>query len=181
MKTVTLHDKTFRLLLSAADIDRAIAGMAERMNRELRDARPLFLVILNGAFMFASDLIKQITVPGTQISFVKVASYSGTRSSGEVRELIGLNEDLAGRTVVILEDIINTGRSMAHLLDHLRGKHPDRLLVATLFHKPAAAECHIPVDYCGFPLDNDFIVGRGLDYDGLGRNLPDLYVLNPTV
>ena len=136
MKTVTLHDKTFRLLLSAADIDRAIAGMAERMNRELRDARPLFLVILNGAFMFASDLIKQITVPGTQISFVKVASYSGTRSSGEVRELIGLNEDLAGRTVVILEDIIDTGRSMAHLLDHLRGKHPDRLLVATLFHKP---------------------------------------------
>lgn len=181
MKTVTLHDKTFRLLLSAADIDRAIAGMAERMNRELRDARPLFLVILNGAFMFASDLIKQITVPGTQISFVKVASYSGTRSSGEVRELIGLNEDLAGRTVIILEDIIDTGRSMAHLLDHLRGKHPDRLLIATLFHKPAAAECHIPVDYCGFPLDNDFIVGRGLDYDGLGRNLPDLYVLNPTV
>ena len=173
MKTVTLHDKTFRLLLSAADIDRAIAGMAERMNRELRDARPLFLVILNGAFMFASDLIKQITVPGTQISFVKVASYRGTRSSGEVRELIGLNEDLAGRTVVILEDIIDTGRSMAHL--------PDRLLVATLFHKPAAAECHIPVDYCGFPLGNDFIVGRGLDYDGLGRNLPDLYVLNPTV
>lgn len=181
MKTVTLHDKTFRLLLRAADIDRAIAGMAERMNRELRDARPLFLVILNGAFMFASDLIKQITVPGTQISFVKVASYRSTRSSGEVRELIGLNEDLAGRTVVILEDIIDTGRSMAHLLDHLRGKHPDRLLIATLFHKPAAAEYPVPVDYCGFPLGNDFIVGRGLDYDGLGRNLPDLYVLNPTV
>ncbi len=124
MKTVTLHDKTFRLLLSAADIDRAIAGMAERMNRELRDARPLFLVILNGAFMFASDLIKQITVPGTQISFVKVASYSGTRSSGEVRELIGLNEDLAGRTVVILEDIIDTGRSMAHLLDTCAANTP---------------------------------------------------------
>lgn len=181
MNTVTLHDKTFRLLLRAADIDRAIASMAERMNRDLRDARPLFLVILNGAFMFASDLIKQITVPGTQITFVKVASYLGTRSSGEVRELIGLNEDLTGRTVVILEDIIDTGRSMAHLLDHLRGLRPARLLVATLFHKPDAAQCPVPVDYCGFPLGNDFIVGRGLDYDGLGRNLPDLYTLDPTV
>ena len=139
---------------------------------------PLFLSILNGSFMFTSDLIKQIVIPGTQISFVKVASYSGTCSTGAIQELIGLKEDIQNRTVVILEDIIDSGRSMKHLLEYLHAKNPKQVIVATLFHKPKAAVCQVPIAYKGIELENDFVVGRGLDYDGLGRNYPDLYILN---
>ena len=177
MKNIKLYDKEFCLFIGAETIDRAIADMADRMNKDLQDAQPLFLCILNGSFMFSSDLMKQITIPGTQISFVKVASYSGTTSSGEIKELIGLKEEIAGRTVVILEDIIDSGRSMAHLLTYLQEKNPERIVVATLFHKPEAAVCHVPIDYKGIEMANDFVVGRGLDYDGLGRNYPDLYIL----
>ena len=127
--------------------------------------------------MFTSDLLKQITIPGTQISFVKFTSYEGTASSGKIHELIGLKEDITGRTVVILEDIIDTGRSMSHLLEYLKTQNPKRILVATLFHKPQAAVCHVPIDYAGITLGNEFVVGRGLDYDGLGRNYPDLYII----
>lgn len=178
MKNVTLHDKEFRLFIPAAEIDKAIADIAAAMNKDLEGKQPLFLSILNGSFMFTSDLLKQITVEGSQVSFVKVASYQGTSSCGEVKELIGLNEEIAGRTVVILEDIIDSGRSMTHLLEYLRTKGPDRVLVATLFHKPKAVVCPVPIDYCGITLENDFVVGRGLDYNGLGRNYPDLYILN---
>lgn len=178
MENITLHDKEFRPFIKAAEIDRVISEMAGRMNQELQSEKPLFLSILNGSFMFTSDLIKQITIPGTQISFVKVASYTGTCSSGEIKELIGLKEDITGRTVVILEDIIDSGRSMTHLLEYLHGKNPKRVVVATLFHKPKAAVCQVPIDYSGITLENDFVVGRGLDYDGLGRNFPDLYILN---
>lgn len=178
MENITLNDKEFRLFIPAVRIDQVIAEMASRINQDLKHASPLFLSILNGSFMFTSDLIKQITIPGTQISFVRVASYTGIHSSGEVKELIGLREDIAGRTVVILEDIIDSGRSMTHLLEYLKGKNPGRIIVATLFHKPKAAEYQIPIDYCGIELENDFVVGRGLDYDGLGRNYPDLYILN---
>lgn len=178
MENITLHDKEFRPFIKAAEIDRVISEMAGRMNQELQSEKPLFLSILNGSFMFTSDLIKQITIPGTQISFVKVASYTGTCSSGEIKELIGLKEDITGRTVVILEDIIDSGRSMSHLLEYLNGKNPKRVVVATLFHKPKAAVCQVPIDYSGITLENDFVVGRGLDYDGLGRNFPDLYILN---
>ena len=178
MKNITLHDKEFRLFIEAEKIDRVISEMAARMNADLQNEKPLFLSILNGSFMFTSDLIKQITVPGTQISFVKVASYCGTSSSGEIKELIGLKEDITDRTVVILEDIIDSGRSMTHLLGYLENKKPKQIIVATLFHKPKAAICHVPIDYSGIELENDFVVGRGLDYDGLGRNFPDLYILN---
>lgn len=178
MKNITLHDKTFRLFIEAAKIDQAIADMADRMNTDLKDEKPLFLCMLNGAFMFASDLMKRITVAGSQISFVKMTSYQGTCSSGEVKELIGLAEDIAGRTVVILEDIIDSGKSMSHLLEYLNERHPKQVRIAALFHKPGATVYPVPIDYCGFELENDFIVGRGLDYDGLGRNYPDLYILN---
>lgn len=177
MKNITLHDKEFRPFIESSAIDQVITKMAKRINKDLEDEKPLFLSILNGSFMFTSDLIKQITIPGTQISFVKVASYTGTCSTGEVKELIGLKEDITGRTVVILEDIIDSGRSMAHLLDYLKAKNPKQVVVATLFHKPKAAVCEVPVDYSGIELENDFVVGRGLDYDGLGRNYPDLYIL----
>lgn len=177
MGNIILHDKEFCPFISADGIDMAISKIAGQMNRDLHNARPLFLSILNGAFMFTSDLLKQITIPGTQISFVKFASYEGTASSGKIHELIGLKEDITGRTVVILEDIIDTGRSMSHLLEYLKTQNPKRILVATLFHKPQAAVCHVPIDYAGITLGNEFVVGRGLDYDGLGRNYPDLYII----
>lgn len=177
MGNIILHDKKFRPFIEAEKIDQVIADMAKQMNQDLKNAEPLFLSILNGSFMFTSDLIKQITIPGTQISFVKVASYTGTSSSGEIKELIGLKEDITGRTVVILEDIIDSGRSMKHLLEYLASKNVGHVVVATLFHKPKAAICNVPIDYKGIELENDFVVGRGLDYDGLGRNYPDLYIL----
>lgn len=179
MENIRLHDKEFCHFISAEKIDQVIAEMATRINKDLQDEAPLFLSILNGSFMFTSDLIKQITIPGTQISFIKVASYAGTCSSGEVKELIGLKEEIKGRTVVILEDIIDSGRSMSHLLNYLHAKSPRQVLVATLFHKPKAAVCKVPIHYSGIILENDFVVGRGLDYDGLGRNYPDLYILKP--
>ncbi len=178
MKNITLLDKEFRPLIEAEKIDLAISNMAVSMNKDLDGEAPLFLSILNGSFMFTSDLIKQITIPGTQISFIKVASYSGTNSTGEVKELIGLKEDIQGRTIVILEDIIDSGRSMTHLLEYLHSKNPRKIVVATLFYKPKAAVFKVPIDYIGITLENDFIVGRGLDYEGLGRNFPDLYILN---
>lgn len=178
MKNITLLDKEFRPLIEAEKIDLAISNMAASMNKDLDGEAPLFLSILNGSFMFTSDLIKQITIPGTQISFIKVASYSGTNSTGEVKELIGLKEDIQGRTIVILEDIIDSGRSMTHLLEYLHSKNPRKIVVATLFYKPKAAVFKVPIDYIGITLENDFIVGRGLDYKGLGRNFPDLYILN---
>lgn len=177
MANIKLHDKEFMPFIKAEEIDRVIEKMAGQMNKDLKDSQPLFLSILNGSFMFTSDLIKQITIPGTAISFVKVASYSGTASSGEVKELIGLKEEIDGKTVVILEDIIDSGKSMNHLLQYLISKNVGRVVVATLFYKPKALVCPVNIDYYGIELENDFVVGRGLDYDGLGRNYPDLYIL----
>lgn len=177
MENIKLHDKEFRHFIDAVEIDRVIEKMAQQMNNDLKNSEPLFLSILNGSFMFTSDLVKQINIPGTFISFVKVASYSGTSSSGEVEKLIGLKENITGRTIVILEDIIDSGRSMNHLLDYLKGRNPERIVVSTLFYKPKAIVCPVHIDYCGIELENDFVVGRGLDYDGLGRNYPDLYIL----
>ena len=178
MKKITLREKEFRLFIKSTDIDQAISRMAIQMNQELKEKKPLFLPVLNGSFMFASDLIKQITIPETEISFLKISSYSGTSSSGKVKELIGLNEEIKGRTLIILEDIIDSGKSMMHLLEYLQTKQPAEIKVATLFYKPKAILFPVPIHYLGIELENDFIVGRGLDYDGLGRNLPDLYILN---
>lgn len=178
MKKIKLHDKEFTSFIPAAEIDQAIEQIAVQMNKELYNDAPLFLSILNGSFMFTSDLLKLITIPGTEVCFMKVASYSGVCSTGEVKELIGLNKDIAGRTVVILEDIIDSGKSMNHLIQLLQQKNPAKIKVATMFFKPKAIVCPVPVDYCGMELENDFIVGRGLDYDGLGRNYPDLYILS---
>lgn len=178
MKKIKLHDKEFRLLLEASVIDSAIQELAQKLNRDLEGEKPLFLSVLNGSFMFTSDLIKQITVPGTEICFIKIASYAGTCSTGKVRELIGFNKNIEGRTIVILEDMIDSGNSMAYLLDLLAARHPKKIVVATMFYKPTALVCKIPVDYYALSLENDFVVGRGLDYDDLGRNLPDLYILD---
>ena len=154
-----------------------IRHVAREINREMADTRPLFLPVLNGAFMFAADLLKEISVEGTEVTFIRVNSYVGTASTGEVKEILGLDDNIAGRDLVIIEDIVDTGRSIAYLLQELQARTPRRVKIAALFYKPAALVHDLTIDYAGIPLDNDFVVGRGLDYNGLGRNLPDLYTL----
>lgn len=178
MKRIKLHDRSFRLMIEADVIDREIQRVGAQMNRELAGERPLFLGVLNGAFMFVSDLLKHITIDGTEISFVKIASYAGVSSTGKVQDLIGLREDIVGRTVVILEDMIDSGESIMHMKKMLEEKHPKQVKVAALFYKPKALKYDLTIDYKGIALENDFVVGHGLDYDGLGRNYPDLYVVD---
>ena len=137
---------------------------------------PLFLAVLNGSFMFAADLMKEITIP-CEISFVKLASYQGVLSTGKVREVIGLNEDINGRTVVIVEDIIDTGRTMHQMLDSLQTRNPEAIHLCTLFVKPDKIEEPLDIEYAAFTIPNDFIVGYGLDYDQQGRNLREIYTL----
>jgi hypoxanthine phosphoribosyltransferase len=146
------------------------------MNADLDGKNPLFIIVLNGAFMFASDLLKRVEMPA-QLSFVKVSSYSGTESTGNVTELIGLNEDVKGRTVVIIEDIVDSGRTMHGMVEKLKSMGVEDLHIATLFFKPEALKYDLNIEYVAMEIPNDFIVGYGLDYDGYGRNLRDIYTL----
>ena len=146
------------------------------MNNDLAAKNPIFLGILNGAFMFASDLFKQITVP-CQITFLKLASYEGTKTSGTVKQLIGINQDLKDRTVVILEDIVDTGITLDTIVRQLSGYQPKEILVATMLHKPDALTREVKLDYVGFEIPNEFVLGYGLDYNGYGRNLPEIFTL----
>lgn len=174
MKKVKILDKEFGIYLSAAEIDKAVGRVADSINEDLKGKDPLFIVVLNGAFMFASDLLKKIKLDNN-ITFVKLSSYSGTRSSRVVKELIGLNETVKGRTVVIIEDIIDTGLTMQRMLEILQQQEVDEVKIATLVFKPEAFKGDYPIDYIGLDIPNDFILGYGLDYDGYGRNLPDIY------
>ncbi len=176
MKTVTLKDKTFGISITEAELFKSIDKIAEKMNSDLERKNPLFLIVLNGAFMFASDLLKRVEIPA-QLSFVKVASYCGTCSTGNVTELIGLNEDVKGRTVVIIEDIVDSGRTMYGMVQKLKSLGVEDLRIATLFFKPEALQYDLTIDYVAMEIPNDFIVGYGLDYDGYGRNLRDIYSL----
>lgn len=171
---IKVKDKEFRVFIKAEDLDVAVAKVADSINADLKGRVPLFLVVLNGAFMFASDLMKKIKIENN-ISFVKLSSYTGTRSSQVINELIGLNEVVKGRTVVIIEDIIDTGFTMRRMLDILHGQEAADVRIATLFYKPDAFQSDYPIDYVGIEIQNDFIVGYGLDYDGFARNLPDIY------
>ncbi len=177
MSKVTLKDKTFRVHIPASDINKAVGEVAHRINIELKDKKPLFLAVLNGSFMFASDLLKKITID-CEISFVKVSSYHGTSTTGSVKSLIGLNEDIKGRTIVIIEDIVDTGLTMEKVLKELEVMEPAEVRICTLLYKPEAFRKKFDLDYVAIVVPNDFLVGYGLDYDGLGRNLPDIYVLN---
>lgn len=177
MKRIKLHDRDFRLLLAADVIDREIEKVGVLMNRDLAGERPLFLGVLNGAFMFVSDLLKCITIEGTEVSFVKIASYAGVSSTGKVQDIIGLREEIEGRTVVIVEDMIDSGESIMHLKKMLEEKRPKQVKVAAMFYKPNALKYDLTIDYKCIALENDFVVGRGLDYDGVGRNYPDLYII----
>ena len=176
-KTETLKDKTFEVMIPAAEIDRAVTAVAERLNADYRDKeRPIFVGVLNGAFMFLSDLIKKIDFT-CELSFVKLASYAGTSSTGKVECLLGLNGSLEGRHVIIVEDIVDTGRSIARMFTDLQTKNPASIEVCTLFFKPGSYSETLPIRYRALEIGNEFIVGYGLDYDQLGRNLEDIYVV----
>jgi hypoxanthine phosphoribosyltransferase len=176
MEMIHVHDKTFVPYLRGEAIQQRIREMAMEINKDLAGKNPLLLSVLNGSFMFAADLMKHLTIP-LEISFVKLASYEGTATTGKVKELIGLNEQLEGRCVVVVEDIIDTGITMENLLADLADHNPEAVHVATLLFKPEAFIRDFQIHYCGFRIPNNFIVGYGLDYNGHGRNYPDIYTI----
>lgn len=178
MQKVTLHDKTFELFIEEFKIQAAISALAKRINTDYAGKNPLFLGILNGSFLFVADLFRLID--GTaEISFLKMASYQGTATTGKINELIGLNEDINNRHVIVIEDIVDTGITLEKIIDDLQKRNPASIAIATLLFKPAAYQKTIPVNYVGIEVANDFLVGYGLDYDGLGRNLKEIYRLQP--
>lgn len=175
-RLISIKDKQFRPCIGEKEIAGAVKKMAEAINKDLKDEFPVFLVVLNGSFMFAADLLRGVEIP-CEISFIKVASYEGTSSSGAVHELIGLRENLEGRTVVIVEDIVDSGNTLEIISGRLKEKKARQVKVATALFKPGAYKKSHPVDYAGFEIGNEFVVGYGLDYDGMGRNLKEIYVL----
>jgi hypoxanthine phosphoribosyltransferase len=178
MSLVTLHDKQFTPYITAEVIHENVSRIAEGLTADVKKSFPLFVVVLNGSFIFAADLVKLLKFP-CEISFVKLASYSGTASTGEVSELIGLTEEVENRTVIIVEDIVDTGNTLEKLYALLREKKVKEIKTVTLLFKPKAYKKDIPLDYVGIKIPNNFVVGYGLDYDGLGRNLKDIYILHP--
>jgi len=176
MKQVTVLDKTFRELISEEKIISRIEELAEKINTDYAGQEVVFLGILNGAFLFAAELFKRITIKA-KISFVKLASYEGTSSSGTIKELIGWNEDIRNKQVIIIEDIVDTGNTLERIVDELVIRKASGIKVATLLFKPGAYTKDIPLEYVGFEIPNDFVVGYGLDYDGYARNLPAIYTL----
>lgn len=176
MQQVVLHDRTFRLYLKESQIQQAVKAIAAQINNDYIGKSPLLVPILNGSFMFAADLMKQLQCD-CQLSFIKVASYQGTETAGVVSSLIGLSENIEGRHVIILEDIVDSGHTLAKVIPLFSSSNPASMRVATLLHKPNAAKVPVQVDYVGLEIPNDFIVGYGLDYNGYGRNLKDIYVV----
>ena len=176
MSTIQIKDKNFALSIADAEIQAAVRKVADAINRDMEGKDPLFLCVLNGAFMFASDLMKNVNVP-CQITFIKLSSYEGLYTTGAVKEIIGLNESVVGRTVVVVEDIVDTGITMERILSSLRAKGASEIRVATFLQKPDALQRDITIDYVAMKIPNDFIVGYGLDYDGYGRNLKDIYTV----
>ncbi len=176
MSIIKVNDKRFQPYLSAATLHTRIKELATEINKEYEGKRPIFIAILNGSFMFASDLFKEITIDA-EICFIKLASYKGTRSTGNVITSIGLDEPLKDRHVVIIEDIVDTGNTLHKFLPQLYNQQPASLKITALLHKPEALEHPIVIDYLGFNVPNIFLLGFGLDYDGLGRNLPEIYQL----
>jgi hypoxanthine phosphoribosyltransferase len=176
MAVIKVHDKTFETYLSDKTIQQRVKEMAASINKDFAGRKPLFIAILNGSFMFAADLFKQLTIEA-EICFIKLASYKGMKSSGKVITSIGLEEDLFGKDVIIVEDIVDTGKTLHRFLPKLVHQQPKSLKIATLLHKSEATEYPMVLDYVGFIIPNKFVVGYGLDYDGLGRNLREIYQL----
>jgi hypoxanthine phosphoribosyltransferase len=171
---VTVHDKTFEVSISAEKIRETVNEMARQISKDVKGKNPLFLVVLNGSFVFAADLVRQMDFD-CEVSFVKLSSYVGTKTTSVVRELIGLDEVLTGRTVIIVEDIIDTGITMDNTIGKLKHLEAAEVKLATFLFKPDAFQKDFKIDYIGLEIPNDFIIGYGLDYDGLARNYPDIY------
>jgi hypoxanthine phosphoribosyltransferase len=177
MKKIKLKDKEFGVSLGSEEIQKIIKQIALKINNDYKDKeKPLFISILNGSFMFTADLLKQIEF-NCEITFLKLSSYIGTSTTGSVKELIGINENIQGRHVIVLEDIVDTGITLEQIVLELNKQKPADIKIATFLFKPAAYKKDIKINYVGKEIPNDFIIGYGLDYDGLGRNLPDIYTL----
>ena len=176
MSIIQIKDKKFALSIPETEIQQAVRAVGEAINRDMANKNPLFICVLNGAFMFAGDLMKTVTIP-SEITFIKLSSYEGLYTTGTVKEIIGLNESVVGRNVVVVEDIVDTGITMERILSSLRAKGANEIRVATFLQKPDALQRDITVDYIAMKIPNDFIVGYGLDYDGYGRNLKDIYTV----
>ena len=174
MSTIKLHDRVFVKSIPNEEISSKIKAVAEQINRDYAGKRPVLLGVLNGCFMFAAELLKNLNIE-CEISFVKLSSYQGTNSTGVVREVLGLTESITGRDVIVIEDIVDTGYTMQNMLETLGTREPASIEIASLFVKPARLKVPVDVKYGAFTIPDRFIVGFGLDYDGLGRNLPDIY------
>lgn len=176
MDIIQIKDKRFKTFIPEEKILKEVERVAAEINRDLKDKNPLFISVLNGSFMFTADLMKNLTIP-CEISFVKLASYAGTSSTGTVKELVGLNQDITGRTIVIVEDIVDTGLTMELLLKQLQMNNPKEIHIASLLVKPDKLKVNLDIEYVAMNIPNDFIVGYGLDYDGYGRNYRDIYTV----
>lgn len=174
--TVRIKDKTFKVSIPESEIRQRVKELAAAINHDMEGKNPLLLGVLNGSFMFAADLMRELTIP-CEISFVKLASYQGTTSTGKVKEVIGINEDLTGRTVIIVEDIVDTGATMKQMIESLGTRTPASIDICTLFVKPDKLKEPLDIKYAAFSIPNDFIVGYGLDYDQQGRHLKEIYTL----
>jgi len=176
MTPLKVHDKEFVPYIPSTEIEKQVTRVSLEINIDYEGKKPLFIAILNGAFIFAADLFKQINLEA-EIGFIKLASYKGVKSTGKVITAIGLDTELYGRDVIIVEDIVDTGKTLSQFLPQLEHHHPASLKVASLLHKPAAMVHSIKIDYLGFTIPDEFVIGYGLDYDGLGRNLKEIYQL----
>lgn len=174
---ITLNDKSFRVLIPAKEIDKAVSRVAEQLNERYEGRTPIFLGVLSGSFHFLSDLVRKIDFE-SQVTFVKLSSYNGTESTGNVTQQLGIDIDIEGRDIIIVEDIVETGHSMSYLLDYLKAKRPASVAICTLFFKPDKFLYNYKIDYTALSIGNEFIVGYGLDYNQLGRNLKDIYVID---
>ena len=176
MNIVKIKDKTFKTFIPEEKILESIKVIADRINEDMKDKNPLFMAVLNGSFIFAADLMRMITIP-CQIWFVKLASYQGTTSTGKITEVFGVNEDLSGRTIVIVEDIVDTGLTMKRMIESLGTRNPESVHICTLLLKPDKLQVDLDIEYAAMEIPNDFIVGYGLDYDQEGRGLRDIYTI----
>ena len=176
MGVVKIKDMSFETSITEAEIKRRVKAVAEQINHDMAGKNPLLLAVLNGAFVFAADLMRELTIP-CEISFVKLASYQGVTSSGTVKEVIGINENLAGRTIIIVEDIVESGLTMKRMIESIGTRNPASVHICTLLLKPDRLQVPLDIEYVAFRIPNDFILGYGLDYDQQGRQLRDIYTL----
>lgn len=175
MSTIKINSKHFEVYLTAAQIEERIKSLAQQLNKELTTENPLFVVVLNGAYIFAADLLRKITIPH-EVAFVKISSYDGTKSTGMVKNVIGITQNLQNRHVVIVEDIVDTGQSLTYLNQYLKEGNPLKISTLTLLFKPKALLHKVTPTWVGFEIEPHFVIGYGLDYNEAGRNLPDIYV-----